>query len=345
MPDPLNGCPRERPRPALTTDSVLELTECDGVVSESSLLGGKSVVITGAGRGLGASYARCCAELGASLTLADIDPDPLADVVGELRSAGFPVQGRQTDVTNVDDVAGLIGSAEDAFGSLDGIVNNAALQLEGEVDEADPAQARALFDVNVLGVVYGTQAAVRAMRARGSGSIVNVTSGAHCGMAGLSLYGASKGAVASLIYSVALDLGGTGVRINGISPIGRTRLTAQNDAYLMSHGRATAPADLPDPANNAAAVAFLLSDHSSDVNGQIIRVDVDGISVMSQPHRDDDSLVRGMGWTVDAVIAAWRDRLGDHARPVGNRFYRTLDAEADAEAKRYPADVPGSSPG
>jgi len=156
--------------------------------------------------------------------------------------------------------------------------------------------------VNVRGVLHVGTAAIRAMRGRG-GVIVNVTSGAHVGMPQLGLYGASKGAVASVTYGWALDLEECGIRVIGFSPLGRTRMA--NDATT-----------LPDPAAIAPAVAFLLGDGSAGLSGQVVRFDGRRLSLLDAP-RFGGPFVERERWTVDDVRAAYQGELAAAVGPVG----------------------------
>jgi NAD(P)-dependent dehydrogenase (short-subunit alcohol dehydrogenase family) len=281
------------------------------------LLDGKSVIITGAARGLGASYARHLAQLGARLVVADIDEDPLKLVADEIAAAGGTVEAVRCDVADCDQVDDLVAHAVRSYGVLDGIVNNAGLQIVGSVPDGDPAAIRRLVEVNVLGVMWGTRAAAAVMKPQGHGSIVNVTSGSQSGMEYLSYYGGSKGAVASFIYGAAIDLRGSGVRVNGISPLGSgTRMSEEMTEFRRVHGLPGRTQPIPNPTNNAPAVAFLLSDRSVDVTGQVVRVDPDGVSLVAHPIRIGESLVRGDGWTLESVAAAYDDHLGSFAVPL-----------------------------
>src|SRR5262245_9402269 len=140
------------------------------------MLEGKAVVVTGAGRGIGAAYARAAAQAGASVVVNDIDAEPAEDVAAGIPHAGGRATVRVADVSDWGQAEALIGHCVDEFGAIDGLVNNAGLfdmSLPGEVPEP---MLRDILDVNVIGVVACTVAAVTRMRPRGVGSIVNITS-------------------------------------------------------------------------------------------------------------------------------------------------------------------------
>jgi NAD(P)-dependent dehydrogenase (short-subunit alcohol dehydrogenase family) len=287
---------------------------------ENRPLGGKTVVITGAARGLGAGYARLAVELGANVVLADVDESELSRFAAELEERETVVRCMVADVSSTRDLRSLVELAIDSFGTLDGFVNNAAVAGSmAEIGEYGEDTVRKMIDVNLLGTIFGTEAAAKAMKLGSGGSIVNVTSGTQSGMSRQSIYGATKGGIASYTYAAAIDLGQYGIRVNAISPLAATRFVEVNEKYRADHGISTHSITLPPPSNNAAAVAFLLSDYSQDVNGQIIRVDNDGISVVSHPDRIDGSLVRGTNWTFEQVAKAYGATLRHHLAPVGNQ--------------------------
>ena len=173
------------------------------------LLADKTLLVTGAGRSLGAVIAEACVAEGATVVATDITG---AD--------DGPVRGH--DVTNADDWTRVVDDAVAAYGRLDGLVNNAAVILESRPFlEESPDEFARLLDVNVMGVWLGMQCAGRAMRETGGGAIVNISSTA--GMVAhprLSSYGTSKWAVRGLTKYGALELGPIGVRVNSVHPGG-----------------------------------------------------------------------------------------------------------------------------
>nr|BFE60723.1 SDR family oxidoreductase [Dactylosporangium thailandense] len=265
-------------------------------------LAGKAVVVTGAGRGLGAAYARLAAAEGAAVVVNDVDADLAGAVVEEIRGAGGRAAPFVGSVADWDRAGELVTACVEEFGAIDGLVNNAGIFRLADPREQDPAEFRAVLEVNVLGTAYCGLHAIRAMLQRGTGSIVNVTSGSHAGSAAMGAYGASKGAVASLTYCWATDLAGTGVRVNAVSPNAHTRMADAYEAYLGAAAQGQNVAK--SPALNAPAVVYLLADASSALHGQVVRIDGDELSMVAHP------AVQGHGalnpaWTVSAVAAAF----------------------------------------
>ncbi|WP_433220120.1 SDR family NAD(P)-dependent oxidoreductase [Dactylosporangium sp. CS-047395] len=277
-------------------------------------LAGKAVVVTGAGRGLGAAYARLAAAEGAAVLVNDVDADLADGVVAEIRAAGGTAAGFAGSVADWDAAGAIIGACVEAFGAIDGLVNNAGIFRLANPAEQDPDEFRAVLEVNVLGTAYCGLHAIRAMLPRGSGSIVNVTSGSHAGSAAMGAYGASKGAVASLTYCWAADLAGSGVRVNAVSPNAHTRMADAYEAYLGAAAQGQNVAK--PPAQNAPAVVYLLSDAAAGLHGQIVRIDGDELSMVAHP------TVQGHGtlnpaWTVSSVAAAFAAGEVGPLSPVG----------------------------
>ncbi|MFY0634037.1 MAG: SDR family oxidoreductase [Vannielia sp.] len=277
-------------------------------------LDGKAIVITGAGRGLGEAYARLCAGEGAQVVVNDIDRDCAEAVAEAIRGAGGAAWPSAHDIGDWDESAALIALCIDAFGAIDGLVNNAGLFHMATPEEETRARTEAIVRVNVLGSMNCGLHALKAMRAAGRGAIVNVTSGAQCGLAGMALYGATKGAVASLTYGWAADAAESGVRVNAVSPIARTRMY---DEMLKRGDPRSAPAGLEvRPEENAAAVAYLLSDAAAGINGQVLRIAAPKLSLMTHPAECSGG-VSQEGWTVEDVAGAFDARFRGQLQPVG----------------------------
>jgi len=274
------------------------------------MLEGKAIVITGSGQGIGEACIKAAARQGASVVVNDIDAGACERVAGEIRDAGGSAIACPADITDWAEAGRLIDACVTAFGRIDGLVNNAGLFRVGSFLDFDPSAARALVSVNVIGTMHCAARAAQVMAAQGSGSIVNVTSGAHMGIADMSIYAATKGAVASMTYSLALEFNGTGVRVNALSPFGATQMTRESGLYF---GRTDDPhKGVQAPEANAPVVEFLLSDRAEGVTGQILRIDGGDFQLYTHPalllppvHRD--------GWTgeeiADAFDEHWRERM------------------------------------
>jgi NAD(P)-dependent dehydrogenase (short-subunit alcohol dehydrogenase family) len=234
------------------------------------------VLITGASSGIGRATALQFAERGARLVLGSRDEEAARKVIVELGSApDAQVVYRRTDVSREADAQALVELAIERFGRLDVAVNNAAMEVRGRIDAFDADSYTRVFDVNVKGMFFAMKAQVAAMRRAGAGSIVNLSStGGSRGMAGMSVYAASKHAVEGLSKSAALELAAERIRVNVVAP-GPT-LTPMLDRVTDGHpeafakrvplGRAGAPEEV------ARAIVWLASDEASFVNGAVLAV-------------------------------------------------------------------------
>jgi NAD(P)-dependent dehydrogenase (short-subunit alcohol dehydrogenase family) len=237
------------------------------------------VLITGALTGIGRATAFAFAREGARVVVSGRREQEGKKIEKELRELGAEVEFVKTDVRHDDDVRALIDKTVARFGRLDIAVNNAGTEgLRGLVTEQTAESYAATFDTNVLGVLLSMKHELRVMLPQGSGSIVNISSTyGHVGAAGASVYVASKHAVEGLTKSAALEVAGTGVRVNVIA-VGATDTgmltrftnTAENKAALVS----TVPLKrLATPEEIAQVIAFVGSANASYMTGSSIPVD------------------------------------------------------------------------
>lgn len=277
----------------------------------------KIIIITGAARGIGAACAKYYVEQGATVVCNDVDADALAETV---RAIGDGAEAHVGSVSDPDYAQDLVQSTVARHGRLDGLHNNAGLFHVALATEEDPQQMRRLIEVNVLGTMYCGTAALSVFTDQGSGSLVNVTSGTQTGAATLSTYGASKGAIASLTYAWALEVAGTGVRVNALSPNAETRMADSMNEWLTAHQVEVNVGDNEgkQPVTNAPAATFLLSDLSQGVNGQVLRVDGPHLSLMTHP-RFLLPAATSDHWTPESVAAALAEggALAGYQQPVG----------------------------
>ncbi|MDA9664324.1 glucose 1-dehydrogenase [bacterium] len=244
-----------------------------------SRLAGKTVVITGAGRGIGAVMAKRMAQEGANVVVTDV-LDTKGTVEAITESGGSAI-GVSVDVTSDDNLAAMVEATEKAFGSLDILVNNAsifaALQpkpfMQIDNDEFDK-----VMTVNARGVHQATRAVVPAMLRAGGGKIVNIASGTfYYGAPGLSHYTASKGAVIALTRCYGRELGDKNIQVNAIAPgltesealQGNTGFDPARAPTVQSRSikREMLPEDL------LGTLMYLITSDSNFVTGQTLNVD------------------------------------------------------------------------
>jgi 3alpha(or 20beta)-hydroxysteroid dehydrogenase len=238
----------------------------------SGRLDGKAVLISGGARGQGAAHGRRLAEEGAAVVLGDILDDAGEAHAKELRSAGLDVHYLRLDVTDPQDWTSAVVFAEERFGQLTGLVNNAGIvRVMSVAAETDDGWSTTMA-VNSTGVFYGMRAAIPALQRAGGGSIVNVAS--IYGPVGAShyvAYCASKGAVIAMTKVAALEHAADRIRVNAIlpGPVRSKMSEEEGDASVditPLHRRA-------EPEEISAAVAFLISDDAVYVTGAEIPID------------------------------------------------------------------------
>ena len=180
----------------------------------------KTVIITGASRGIGAATAHHLAGLGANVVLAARDGASLQRIADEIEQDGGAVLARSCDVASFDDVQSLVTATIDRFGGIDVLVNNAGvIEPIARLDESDPDHWSKVVDINLKGVYYGLRTAIPAMLEGGGGTVINISSGAATGaLEGWSHYCATKAAVLSLTRCTDKEYRDQGIRVIGLSP-------------------------------------------------------------------------------------------------------------------------------
>jgi NAD(P)-dependent dehydrogenase (short-subunit alcohol dehydrogenase family) len=237
------------------------------------------VLITGALTGIGRAAAVAFAETGNRVVVSGRRQDAGEALVSELRSLGAEAEFVQADVRKEDDVRRLVDQTVERFGRLDAAVNNAGTEGKpGPVVDQTAETYAATFDTNVLGTLLSVKHELRVMTAQGSGSIVNISSTyGHEGARGASVYAGSKHAVEGMTKSAALEVAGSGVRVNAVAP-GPTETGMLNRFTGAPERKAALAAGVPlgrigQPKEIAQAIVFLASDATSFVTGQIVTVD------------------------------------------------------------------------
>lgn len=281
----------------------------DEVRAHQSSLAGKAVIITGAGSGLGRAYAIAAAQAGASVVINDIGADACEQTIANITAVGGEAVAVVADVSQPHTGAALTEECLRRFGRIDGLVNNAGILSPGPAIEQTPETVSRMLAVNVAGVINCGTAAMSAMKQHGGGSIVNVVSGAAQGLQGLSLYGATKGAITSLTYGWALEARDFGVRVNAVSPLARTgmAMTTMSDDYTEDAGVA--------PSRITPAVLYLLGDRSRHLHGQILRFDGSSLALMQPPHLS--RRIQRTEWDADTIADLIDGDLVDDIAAVG----------------------------
>jgi NAD(P)-dependent dehydrogenase (short-subunit alcohol dehydrogenase family) len=246
-------------------------------------LSGKVAIVTGAGNGMGRSTALLFAREGAAVVIGDVDAEAGASALQAIEAAGGRATFRRCDVSVEADVAALVATAEERYGKLDTIFNNAG--IEQPVTPSD-AVSEALFDrvigINLKGTFFGCKHAIPALLRNGGGTIVNNSSvSAFANVGGNISYAASKGAVMSMTRVLAIEYASRNIRVNAINPgvidtdmNRRNAARSADPAAAEERWRAITPLGRMGTGEEIAeTVLYLASDQSSFVTGIGLLID------------------------------------------------------------------------
>jgi NAD(P)-dependent dehydrogenase (short-subunit alcohol dehydrogenase family) len=237
------------------------------------------VLITGALTGIGRAAAFALAREGSRVVVSGRHEEVGQALAAELRGLGGEVEFIRADVRREDDVRSLVDQTVARFGHLNAAVNSAGTEGKpGPVTEQTADSYAATFDTNVLGTLLSMKHELRVMQAQRSGSIVNISSTyGHAGTPRASVYAASKHAVEGLTKSAALEVAGSGVRVNAVAP-GPTETGMLNRFTGNTERKAGLVSTVPlgrvgEPDEIANAILFLCSDQASFISGHVLSVD------------------------------------------------------------------------
>ena len=278
------------------------------------ILDGKAAIVTGAGRGIGRGHTTHLAAEGAAVVVNDIDPQEAAGAVAEIEATGGRAIADSSDIGSRAGAEALVEACVSAFGSIDIVVNNAGIARDRTFLKMSDEEFGDVWRVHVMGTFWCAQTGAARMREQGGGgSIINTTSAAHMGNFGQTNYAAAKGAIASMTYTMAMELARYGIRVNAISPAGTTRMS---QTFKGPDGK---PIEMPfiDPALNGPMVVYLASDEGSYISGQVFATGADRLLLLSQPKYYEDGLKKEGGWTLDDIRHEFKESLGSRLEPLG----------------------------
>jgi NAD(P)-dependent dehydrogenase (short-subunit alcohol dehydrogenase family) len=299
-------------------------------MTQAKMIEGKVVVVTGAGRGIGAAIAKLMAAHGARVVVNDIgaslageggDKTPADAVVSEIKKAGGEAVSSFDSVAEFASAAKIIQCAVDSFGRIDCVVNNAGILRDVIFHKMTEDDWDSVITVMLKGAFNTCRHAADHFRKQESGSFVNMTSTSGLvGAMGQVNYGAAKLGMVGLSKNIAIDMQRFNVRSNCIAPVAWTRMTASipskdPDAEKRIEQRKQVTAE-----HNAPLAVFLASDAAKDVTGQVFSVRKNEIFLMSQS-RPLRGIHRSEGWTPQTCA--------EHMLPAMKSWFFPLDRTAD----------------
>lgn len=235
---------------------------------------GKVALITGAASGMGRSHAVKLARLGAAVVIQDIDATGIAETQALVEAEGGTCAAFVFDISDVAAIGDMAAQVLDRFGSLDIVVNNAGIGRDRVIEDIDQAAFDRMIGVHVKGSFFCAKAAVPAMKAKGWGRIINVSSRwAQAGHVMASDYIAAKGAVLGLTKAWAKELAPFGITVNAIAPGGVwSRMVLEN---LGEEGVRREESQVPlgrwaQPEEISETMAYLASDEAAFITGQVL---------------------------------------------------------------------------
>jgi NAD(P)-dependent dehydrogenase (short-subunit alcohol dehydrogenase family) len=234
----------------------------------------KTALVTGAGRGIGRGIAVTLAAEGADLLICDVAEDLLRETVGLVTSYGRRCEQLVVDLSQSDAAEGIVGTAIEMLGRLDVLVNNAGINRDAMLHNMTNEQWDLVLAVDLRAVFLTTRAAARHMRERGSGRIINISSGAWLGNVGQANYAAAKAGVVGLTLTAARELARKGVTANVICPgFIDTAMTRGIPEHVREDVLRRIPMGRPgQPEDVGHLIAFLASDAAGYITGEVINV-------------------------------------------------------------------------
>jgi NAD(P)-dependent dehydrogenase (short-subunit alcohol dehydrogenase family) len=300
------------------------------IMAQGKSLEGKSIIVTGAGRGIGREIALLCAAEGAKVVVNDPGsaPDgsgssaaPAEEVVEEIKKRGGTAVANFETVAEAIPASRIVKAALDSFGKLDGVVNNAGILRDAIFHRMSVEAFESVIKVHLMGSFYVSHAAARLFREQESGAFVHFTSTSGLvGNYGQANYAAAKLGIVGLSKSIALDMERFHVRSNCVSPFAWSRLIGTIPTETEAEKARVAKIQQMGPEKIAPICAYLLSDAAKDVTGQIFAVRMNEIFLMSQS-RPLRSIHRGEGWTPQTIA--------EHGMPALKSSFYKLDRSAD----------------
>jgi NAD(P)-dependent dehydrogenase (short-subunit alcohol dehydrogenase family) len=284
----------------------------------AGLMEGKSVVVTGAGRGIGLAIAQLMASEGGSVVINDLGvsltgdkegDDPASEAAAAIRASGGQAIANGESVAGWDSAERIVGAALEAFGRIDAVVNCAGIIRDRMFHRMEPSDWSDVIDVHLNGSFYMSRAAAPHFREQESGAYVHITSNSGLiGALGQASYSAAKAGIVGLSRSIAIDMAKFNVRSNCLSPAAYSRMVASMSGEDNSELVEAAKASM-SPEQIAPLAVLLASDAAASITGQILGARGNEMYLFNQS-RPIRTLHRGDGWTpqalADQLVPAWQ---------------------------------------
>jgi NAD(P)-dependent dehydrogenase (short-subunit alcohol dehydrogenase family) len=273
-------------------------------------LEGRTAIVTGAGRGLGRAHALYFAAEGANVVVNDLDPGPAGEVVADIEAAGGRAVANSDDVADWDGAQRLVGAAVSGFGALHVLINNAGFIRDRALVNMSEEEWDSVIHVHLKGTFAPTRWAAAYWRAQSkagspvSASVLNMSSTSGLlGNPGQSNYGAAKAGVAAFTQIAAMELARYGVRVNGLAPAARTRLTETVPGLgdVVQAPSEQGAFDVWDPANVSPLVGWLSTERCT-VTGKMLYIQGGKIQLF-EPWSFGPAIEKNARWTLDELDA------------------------------------------
>ncbi len=295
-------------------------------------LAGKVAIVTGSGRGLGLAYAAELAREGAAVVVNDIDPAVAAAAVTSITEAGGTAVAEVAGVGTSEAAQALVDRAVAEFGRLDVLVNNAGILRDTTLWKMSDDDFDAVITTHLRGTFTCTRAAAIRLREQGEGGRI-ICIGSPTGQVGnfgQTNYSAAKAGIVGMVRTWSMELARAKITVNAVVPVAATAMT-ETVPFLKPYVDALKAGEpLPPFARRelgfgsaqdaAGVVAFLASDASAGITGQVIGIGGDRLALWSHPSEVAVEFADGNGWSADAIAAAWPGQFAAAEQTVGQQL-------------------------